>query len=102
MKLNRKKDLGGGTILDLAVYTIQICQWAFQQAPKSIKATGKLNNDGVDIEMTAEITYGNDKVGKIKTSAIETLSNTTKIAGTKGQITVNFTLLHFFVSFQLI
>lgn len=87
--LNRKKDLGGGTILDLGVYTIQVCQWIFQQAPKSIKATGKLNDEGVDVEMQAEICYGDNKVGKIKTSALNTLSNKTKIIGTKGQVTVN-------------
>lgn len=86
--LNRKKDLGGGTVLDLGVYVIQCCQWAFQQAPKSITATGILNDDGVDVEMTAEINYGENKFGKIKTSAVNSLSNKATITGTKGQITV--------------
>lgn len=86
-----KKDLGGGTILDLGIYTIQFCQWVFQQAPKSIKATGKLNEDGVDVEMSAEINYGDNKVGKMKTSALNELSNTAKIIGSKGQITVRKT-----------
>lgn len=84
----RKKELGGGTILDLGVYTIQVCQLAFQQAPKSIKATGKLNDQGVDLEMSAEITYGDNKIGKIKTSAISNLNNTAVITVTKGKITV--------------
>lgn len=75
--------------MDLGIYTIQFCQWAFQQAPKSIKATGKLNDDGVDVEMSAEIQYGDNKVGKMKTSSLEELSNTAKIVGTKGTITVN-------------
>lgn len=86
--MNSKKDLGGGTILDLGIYTIQFCQWVFQQAPKSIKATGKLNEDGVDIEMTAEINYGDNQVGKIKTSALNDLKNTATVIGTKGKITV--------------
>lgn len=86
---NSKKNLGGGTILDLGIYAIQFCQWVFCQAPKSIQATGKLNEEGVDVEMSAEITYGDNKVGKIKTSALNTLTNTAKIVGTKGQITVN-------------
>lgn len=75
--------------MDLGVYVIQLCQWVFQQAPKSITATGKLNEDGVDVEMIAELNYGGNKVGKIKTSALETLGNAAKIVGTKGQITVN-------------
>lgn len=87
--MNSKKDLGGGTVLDLGIYTIQVCQWVFQQTPKSIKATGKLNDDGVDVEMTAEIQYGDNKVGKMKTSSLKELSNTVKIVGTKGTISVN-------------
>lgn len=76
-------------ILDLGVYTIQICQWAFQSEPISIKATGKLNEDGVDSEMSAELKYDDNKVGKIKTSGLKTQNNTAKIVGTKGTMTVN-------------
>jgi len=83
-----KKDLGGGSLLDLGVYTIQISQWAFQQAPKSIKATGKLNEDGVDLEIQAEINYGEDRLARIQTSALKELGNTAKIVGTKGEITI--------------
>lgn len=75
-------------MLDLGVYVIQACQWVFQQVPKSIKATGTLNDEGVDLEMSAEITYGDNKVAALKTSAVKTLNNTLKIVGTKGQITV--------------
>lgn len=83
-----KNDLGGGTVLNLGVYVIQICQWAFREAPKSITAIGKLNEEGIDIEMSAEITYGDNKVGIIKTSATNTLKNSATIVGTKGQITL--------------
>jgi len=84
----QKKDLGGGTILDLGVYPIQCCQWVFQQPPKSITATGKLNKDLVDVEMIGELKYGDNKVGKIKTSALSQLDNKAIIVGTKGQITL--------------
>lgn len=86
---NRKKDLGGGTILDVGVYTILFCHWVFQKEPKSIKATGILNDEGIDLEMKAELNYGDNKVAKMKTSAIYTPSNTAKIIGTKGTMTVN-------------
>lgn len=80
--------MGGGTVLDLGVYAIQFCQWIFQKVPESITATGTLNDEGVDDEVSAEINYGDNKVGKIKTSALNSLSNTAIINGTKGQITV--------------
>lgn len=81
--------MGGGSLLDLGIYAIIYCQFVFQQEPKSITATGTLNADGVDLEMSGELNYGNKKVGKIKSSVVKTLNNTAKIIGTKGQITVN-------------
>lgn len=86
--VDRRRDLGGGSLLDLGIYAIIYCQFVFQQEPKSITATGTLNADGVDLEMSGELNYGNNKVGKIKSSVVKTLNNTAKIIGTKGQITV--------------
>ena len=89
ISFNSKKELGGGTTLDVGLYPIQLCQWIFQQPPTSINATGKLNNDGVDMEMAAVINYGDNKVCKIRTSAFKTLENAATIVGSKGKITVN-------------
>ncbi|XP_055310979.1 trans-1,2-dihydrobenzene-1,2-diol dehydrogenase-like isoform X2 [Sitodiplosis mosellana] len=83
-----KKEFGGGTVLDIGVYPIQLCQWIFQQAPTSIKAAGKLNDDGVDLEMSAVINYGDNKVCKIRTSFTTTYKNGATIVGSKGQITM--------------
>lgn len=83
-----KRELGGGTILDVGVYTIQFCQWIFQEEPKSIEATGQLNDDGIDLEMIAELRYDGGKWAKMKTTALYTPSNTAKIFGTKGSMTV--------------
>lgn len=80
--------MGGGTILDMGVYTIQACQWVLEEEPKSIKAKGILNEEGVDIEMTAELDYGDNKRVQINTSALNQYSNSVVIVGTKGQITV--------------
>lgn len=76
-------------MVDIGVYPIQLCQWIYQQPPKSIKATGKLNNDGVDIEMSAVLRYGDNEVCRIRTSFTKTYENGAKIVGSKGQITVN-------------
>lgn len=96
--LNRKKHLGGGTVLDLGVYTTQFCQFIFQEEPKSIKATGKLNDEGIDLEMTAELRYSGNKVAKMRTSALTTYENVGKIVGTKGTMQVSKRQLIFFSS----
>ena len=80
--------MGGGTVLDLGIYVIQLSQWVFQQPPKSITATGKLNSEGVDVAVEAELNYGASGIAKIATSAVKELSNVAVITGTKGQIKV--------------
>lgn len=80
--------MGGGTTTDMGVYPIQLAQLAFQQEPKSIKATGTLNDEGVDIEMFAELHYGNDKVAHVRSSFVTTLGHEAEIVGTKGTIKV--------------
>lgn len=81
--------MGGGTILDLGVYVIQTSLWAFRDAPVAIKAEGKLNAEGVDLEMKAVLTFPNGGVAYIRTSALEELDQVAVIRGTKGTITLN-------------
>lgn len=82
----------------MGVYVIQLSQWVFQQVPKSIKATGTLNENGVDADMQAEIHYGADEVAHISTSALKKCPNTATIRGTKGEITVNFNCTEVLIS----
>ncbi|XP_055851304.1 trans-1,2-dihydrobenzene-1,2-diol dehydrogenase-like [Episyrphus balteatus] len=84
----QKKELGGGTVLDLGIYVIQASQWAFQEPPLSIKATGELNAEGVDVGVAAELEYSGRRIAKIQTSAKKELENKAIIKGTKGQITI--------------
>lgn len=47
-----------------------------------------LNDNGVDVEMCAELIYSSNRVAKIKTSVLKELSNAAKIIGTNGEMTV--------------
>lgn len=85
----RMKALGGGTVLDLGVYTIQACLWAFRAAPTKIIAKGQLNEEGVDMAMEAELHFPNGGVAKMKTSGLNKLSNKAVVRGTKGTITLH-------------
>lgn len=86
-----KQELGGGTILDLGVYTIQVSQFVFQTEPISIKATGTLNDDGVDVETEVEMKYPNGGVARFKTSGLREYHNTAIVCGSKASITVSKT-----------
>ncbi|XP_037034560.1 trans-1,2-dihydrobenzene-1,2-diol dehydrogenase-like [Bradysia coprophila] len=81
-----KNELGGGVVLDLGVYTIQLCQWIFQKYPQSIQAEGTLNSDGVDLTMKATLIYSDTAFATIETSAMEALNNQAVIKGSKGQM----------------
>jgi dihydrodiol dehydrogenase / D-xylose 1-dehydrogenase (NADP) len=82
----RTKNLGGGTILDLGIYTIQLSLWAFGGYPVEIKADGALNEEGVDIDVKGELKFANGGVAKIRTSGTEELRNSAIIRGTKGTV----------------
>lgn len=79
---------GGGSTLDLAIYTIQLSLWVFRSEPIKVMAFGKLNEDGLDMELTGEYHFSNGGITKFKVSCLNGLSNTAIIKGTKGQITV--------------
>ncbi|XP_017471910.1 PREDICTED: trans-1,2-dihydrobenzene-1,2-diol dehydrogenase-like isoform X2 [Rhagoletis zephyria] len=83
-----KKDLGGGVVLDLGVYTIQASQWGFQEAPEKIVAKGELNEEGVDKYVDAVLHYSGGRVGKLIFGGKEQLANKAVFKGSKGEITL--------------
>ncbi|KAK5649086.1 hypothetical protein RI129_003978 [Pyrocoelia pectoralis] len=83
------KELGGGTILDLGIYTLQFVQFIYKGlTPLSIVAKGTLNENGVDESSSAMITYKDSKIAIVSTDARLELSNEACIVGTKGIIKV--------------
>lgn len=83
------KELGGGTILDLGVYTIQFASLVFNgERPESIAASGHKNEDGVDMSMSATLSYKNGRTATIATNGAVALPNEAIVCGTKGMIKV--------------
>lgn len=79
---------GGGSTLDLAVYPIQLSLWVFRQEPSRVTAFGKLNDQGLDMELQGEFKFDTG-VTKYKVSCLNGLTNNATIKGTKGQMTVS-------------
>lgn len=83
----RKKDLGGGAILDLGIYILQFQQFAFRGlTPTKVVANGHLNAEGVDEVVSAVITYPNSKTAVVTASAVAQMGNIARIVGSKGTI----------------
>lgn len=86
--------LGGGTILDLGVYVLQLAVMIFGPTmPVSLKAVGQLNSDGVDDSAAIVLTYPGSKTAVMTTSSLVNLTNDATIYGTKGSIQVTISFL---------
>ncbi|GIY49183.1 trans-1,2-dihydrobenzene-1,2-diol dehydrogenase [Caerostris darwini] len=84
-----KKESGGGTILDLGIYTINAVTMVYHgEEPKKIAAVGYLNDDGVDIAMSSSLLYSNNRTANITTNALAEFPCELVIIGKKGQIKV--------------
>ncbi|XP_023241947.1 trans-1,2-dihydrobenzene-1,2-diol dehydrogenase-like [Centruroides sculpturatus] len=84
-----KKKLGGGTILDLGIYTVNAISMVYEGLkPKKIAAVGHLNSDGVDENMAASLIYENGKLANISSSAKCNYCCELVISGTKGCIKI--------------
>jgi predicted dehydrogenase len=82
---------GGGTVLDFGVYCIQFCLLAFAGArPDKITAAPiKINEDGVDLGLSATLHFPGDGLATFNTDLRVNLPNRGIIAGTKGILTVS-------------
>lgn len=80
---------GGGSVLDLGVYPIQISLWVFRAEPTKVIAFGKLNEDGLDMEFNGELHFPNGGITKFKVSCLTALTNKAIIKGAKGEIVVS-------------
>ncbi|EFN80683.1 trans-1,2-dihydrobenzene-1,2-diol dehydrogenase [Harpegnathos saltator] len=84
-----KKELGGGTVLDLGIYCLQFVSMVYNnEMPERIITSGSLNEDGVDISMTASLYYKDNRSATITTSALVNLPNKGYICGAKNTVEV--------------
>lgn len=81
--------MGGGTILDLGVYILQLVTFVFGcEKPEIIKALGHLNKDGVDVSMSATLKFQGNRTATVLTNSEVQLPNEAIIIGTKGIIKI--------------
>jgi aryl-alcohol dehydrogenase-like predicted oxidoreductase/predicted dehydrogenase len=91
----RNPKLGGGAILDVGCYPLtmakliagQLQGLAFAE-PKSLSATGQLDETGVDLQSHARLIFSDLIEAKISCAINEDFSNNLVISSSKGAITV--------------
>ncbi len=79
--------LGGGAMLDLGIYPVQLCHMVLG-APTGVVAAGSVGETGVDESVVAVLTYPDDRLGVAKASLRLPMSCTGRITGTDGHIDI--------------
>lgn len=86
-----RKDLGGGTVLDLGIYCIQLASLVFGGArPEKVVAGGHLGKGGVDESTSATILYKDGKTATLLTHSRVALPCEALIVGTGGTMKLPF------------
>jgi len=86
-----KKELGGGTVLDLGIYCVQLAQLAMgKEKPEKVLATGHLGSGGCDESTSATLLYSGGRTATLVTSALVKLPNEGIVVGTKGTLKLRY------------
>ena len=80
--------LGGGALLDLGVYPIQLSSMVLG-APSSVTAVGGLSESGVDAFSTLVLTHEHGAQSTLYSSMLERTPTTATIAGTEALVSVD-------------
>ncbi|XP_025207021.1 trans-1,2-dihydrobenzene-1,2-diol dehydrogenase-like [Melanaphis sacchari] len=85
-----KKEVGGGSILDIGVYTLHLIDTILGPGkPVSIESKGTLNIHGTDENMSAILEYPEGKIAVISTHTKVVMDCSAYIHGTKGTIKIH-------------
>ena len=79
------RSLGGGGLLDLGIYPVQLCHLLLGE-PAAVAAAGSLVSTGVDGNVAAVLTHADGALGVAEASLTVSTSCTARISGTDGWI----------------
>lgn len=82
-----RRDLGGGGLLDLGIYPLQLCSLVLGPV-RGVSARGVLGTTGVDEVVAAVLHHEGDGIGVVKAGLRVGMSCSARIAGTHGIIEV--------------
>ncbi|XP_028034588.1 trans-1,2-dihydrobenzene-1,2-diol dehydrogenase-like isoform X2 [Bombyx mandarina] len=95
---NLMKDLGGGAVLDLGVYMLQLINFIYKEPPVDVVCTGHLSKTGVDESVSCALKYKDGRTATMAAQTRATMTNKAEIIGTKGTISLEYfwcpTVLH--------
>jgi predicted dehydrogenase len=82
-----RADLGGGCLLDLGIYPLQLCTLLLGPV-EHVAAEGMIGETGVDELVAATLRHGGGRLGVIKSSLRVNMTCGARVAGTEGVIEI--------------
>lgn len=86
-KIIDRKLAGGVTYCE--IYTaLQFVFFIYREFPKSIRASGKINQFGIDMFVEVDLKYSNRRTAKLVCSGIENIDSQANVIGNRGVIII--------------
>ncbi|XP_022821975.1 trans-1,2-dihydrobenzene-1,2-diol dehydrogenase-like [Spodoptera litura] len=82
------KEFGGGAMLDVGVYVLQLPQFVWKEEPKKVTTVGSLYDSGVDLTETIILEYEGGRRAVLNIHTQLEMWNKATIYGTKGHVTL--------------
>ena len=82
----RLKKGGGGALLDVGCYGVNVARWMMGENPESVQAASHFNAEGVDIHTVGILHFRNRRLASVEASFISSLQQTYVIIGSEGSI----------------
>jgi predicted dehydrogenase len=82
-----RADLGGGGLLDLGIYPLQLCTLLLGPV-EDVAAEGVIGETGVDEHVAAVLRHGGGKLGVIKAALRVNMTCSARVSGTEGVIEI--------------
>lgn len=83
--IRTQPELGGGALLDLGVYCVNMARHVFQSEPLQVSAMSVIRN-GVDETTTATLRFSNDRLAHFTVSNAGSSVSSFRVVGTEGDL----------------
>ena len=81
-----KPDVGGGALLDVGCYSINMARWLLEKEPTQVQAQAVYHTSGVDVHFVGSLRFPGDVLVTLEASFITALQQTYTIVGSEGAI----------------
>lgn len=81
-------DLGGGALMDVGCYCVNVSRTLMSAEPVSVRATARWTERGVDDELSGELLFSGGAVAQISCGLTQARRETVEVGGTEGWIRI--------------